>query len=142
MTPARSALPKPVTVTEKPILPSAAPADDDPQPVMTYEISPYKSSSESSDEDDDEYRRPKKPIPEWAQTANLWGTLQGQKHVDPDEIFKQKHIKTCNLGDMFGDASKPKYSRPRGSSGNWVQDRVTWQEELAYKKAMGFRAFA
>lgn len=26
----------------------------------------------------------------------------------------------------------------RNSSGNWIEDRVTWKEEIAYKKAMGF----
>lgn len=26
----------------------------------------------------------------------------------------------------------------RSSSGNWIEDRVTWKEELNYKKAMGY----
>ena len=26
----------------------------------------------------------------------------------------------------------------RTSSGNWINDRVTWKEELNYKKAMGY----
>lgn len=26
----------------------------------------------------------------------------------------------------------------RTSSGNWIEDRVTWKEELNYKKAMGY----
>ena len=26
----------------------------------------------------------------------------------------------------------------RTSSGNWIEDRVTWKEELSYKKAMGY----
>ena len=26
----------------------------------------------------------------------------------------------------------------RTSTGNWVQDRVTWQEEKRYKQAMGY----
>ncbi len=29
------------------------------------------------------------------------------------------------------------YSK-RGSSGNWAADRMTWQEELRYKRVMGF----
>lgn len=28
--------------------------------------------------------------------------------------------------------------RKRTSSGNWLDDRVTWKEEMAYKKAMGY----
>ena len=42
----------------------------------------------------------------------------------------------CCVGrDKYGN--KKDLSR-RGSSGNWIEDRVTWKEELAYKKAMGF----
>ncbi len=26
----------------------------------------------------------------------------------------------------------------RNSSGNWIEDRVTWKEEVTYKKAMGY----
>lgn len=26
----------------------------------------------------------------------------------------------------------------RGSSGNWIADRITWKEEVAYKQAMGY----
>ena len=34
-------------------------------------------------------------------------------------------------------ASKKDLNR-RTSSGNWIEDRVTWKEELNYKKAMGY----
>lgn len=33
--------------------------------------------------------------------------------------------------------SKQDLSR-RTSSGNWIEDRVTWKEEMSYKRAMGF----
>lgn len=114
---------------------------------FSYEISPYKSESES--EEDEENPKPKKSIPQWAQSLNVLRALQAQQHKDPDEIFQQKHIKTCNLEEMFhevtavassGGNGKRSHGR-RGSSGNWIEDRVTWQEELAYKKNMGFRAF-
>lgn len=37
------------------------------------------------------------------------------------------------------DGKPPKYSySKRGSSCNWIEDRVTWKEELQYKKAMGY----
>lgn len=37
------------------------------------------------------------------------------------------------------DGKPPKYTyNKRGSSCNWIEDRVTWKEELAYKKAMGY----
>ena len=35
-------------------------------------------------------------------------------------------------------ASKRRDWRKRGSSGNWIADRLTWQEEIGYKKVMGF----
>ena len=33
--------------------------------------------------------------------------------------------------------SKKDFNR-RSSSGNWIEDRVTWKEEMSYKKAMGY----
>ena len=36
------------------------------------------------------------------------------------------------------DAEKPRDFSRRTSSGNWIQDRVTWKEELSYKRAMGY----
>eukprot|EP00873_Tetraselmis_striata_P035816 jgi/Tetstr1/456080/TSEL_042850.t1 len=125
--------------------PCKASATASPPVDASYEISPYKSGSDSDEEDD--YRRARKPVPRWAAAPALAAALAGQAGMDPDEIFKQKHIKTCSLDDMFRDnpapaGAKPKNYARRGSSGNWLQDRVTWQEELAYKKVMGFRAFA
>lgn len=34
--------------------------------------------------------------------------------------------------------NKKKDLHRRTSSGNWIEDRVTWKEELSYKKAMGY----
>jgi len=36
------------------------------------------------------------------------------------------------------NSTKSKYKK-RNSSGNWMPDRTTTQEELAYKKAAGFK---
>ena len=36
--------------------------------------------------------------------------------------------------------SKKDYNR-RSSSGNWIEDRVTWREERDYKKAMGYEGY-
>lgn len=49
-------------------------------------------------------------------------------------------VQSCDLVDIFKDPSqppKPRYTR-RGSSGNWIQDRLTWKEEMEYKRAMGY----
>jgi hypothetical protein len=42
---------------------------------------------------------------------------------------------------MAADTDKHKQKKDlsrRSSSGNWIEDRVTWKEELNYKKAMGY----
>lgn len=41
------------------------------------------------------------------------------------------------LADDKGTKHKKDLQR-RTSSGNWIEDRVTWKEELYYKKAMGY----
>lgn len=102
---------------------------------QSYEISPYRSDFES-DEDD----APKKPVPDWARGKALVSQLMAQMYIDPDEVFQQ-HAKTCSLDEVFAGLDRKNgrqdFSR-RSSSGNWFEDRVTWKEELAYKKAMGY----
>lgn len=103
----------------------------------SYEISPYRSSSDS--EEDDEERAPRKPIPGWARTEALVPVLTRQAKVDPDEIFVNPS-KTCALDVVFaGHGSGGGRSKERrSSSGNWFHDRLTWKEELTYKRDMGF----
>jgi hypothetical protein len=36
-----------------------------------------------------------------------------------------------------GSKKKKDFGR-RSSSGNWLEDRLTWKEELQYKKGMGY----
>ncbi len=43
----------------------------------------------------------------------------------------------CWLGVVGAGKSKQDLTR-RTSSGNWIEDRVTWKEEMSYKRAMGF----
>ena len=101
----------------------------------SYQISPYRSDFESDEED-----APKKPVPDWARGKPLVAQLMAQMYTDPDEVFQQ-HAKTCSLDEVFAGLERKKgnqdFSR-RSSSGNWFEDRVTWKEELAYKKAMGY----
>jgi len=99
----------------------------------SYEISPYKSDHDSDDD------VPRKPVPDWARGKALMAQLFAQMYVDPDEVFQQ-HAKTCSLDQVFGSCRKPgkqNFDR-RSSSGNWIEDRVTWKEEVGYKKAMGY----
>ena len=100
----------------------------------SYQMTPYRSDSDESDDEG----RPAKPVPQWARSKNLNRQLRAQLSADPDEIFKA-HETTCSLDEVFSTTgkSKPCYKR-RGSSGNWLEDRVTWKEEWFYKKAMGY----
>eukprot|EP00890_Picochlorum_soloecismus_P004229 jgi/Picsp_1/4807/NSC_02175-R1_cell wall surface anchor family protein len=101
--------------------------------VPSYEISPYKSDFESDDD------VPKKPVPDWARGKALVGQLMAQMYIDPDEVFQQ-HAKTCSLDEVFASCRRSVHQdfNKRSSSGNWIEDRVTWKEELNYKKAMGY----
>ena len=51
----------------------------------------------------------------------------------------RRRLRPCPLGPSAGKGKSGKgdFNR-RTSSGNWVEDKVTWKEEQAYKKAMGF----
>eukprot|EP00798_Chlamydomonas_sp_ICE-L_P006037 gene6037-2648_t len=89
--------------------------------------------------------------------ANLLPQLKRQTNIDPDKLFDNKQ-KTCILEDIFKEAciledifkgmppAPPTNAngharrdwRKRGSSGNWIADRITWQEEIAYKRSMGY----
>lgn len=103
--------------------------------VTQYEISPYKDGSDS--EDDDEGSR--KPVPVWARGGELGSELSKQYQMDPDSIFRSTG-RSCALGDLFkhkGNKRKPDFSR-RSSSGDWARDKLTWQEEVEYRRAMGF----
>lgn len=78
-------------------------------------------------------------IPKWARKELLEPALMKQfndNRLDPDEIF-QSGISTCDLEAIF-DKKKSKF-RKRTSTGNWTKDRVTPAEQLAYKRAMGYK---
>jgi hypothetical protein len=45
--------------------------------------------------------------------------------------------KTCSLDAVFTTKHKTGKSR-RSSSSNWFHDRLTWKEEVSYKREMGF----
>ncbi|MCO5547763.1 hypothetical protein L7F22_001215 [Adiantum nelumboides] len=101
--------------------------------IQSYEISPYRSSS---DDEDDE--KPKKPVPLWARKENLLQQLLWQQSVNPDHIFSSS--KTCSLAEIFGTTGsrRCKDFTKRSASGDWLDDHATWKEELDYKHAMGY----
>ena len=104
---------------------------------MSYEISPYRSGSDT--DEDEERGCPRKPIPDWARTDALITALTKQASVDPDSIFHNA-TKTCSLGSVFTSHTVEKMENRRSSSGDWFSDRLTWREELRYKQDMGFAA--
>lgn len=116
-----------------PVRADVTPAPSRTHAAASYEISPYKSGSESDDDD----ARPVKPVPDWARSDKLGPVLYAQTRVDPDMIFVCS-TKTCSLEDVFGETPKKRDYVRRGSSGNWTDDRLSWKEELRYKKTMGF----
>ncbi|KAG0612901.1 hypothetical protein M758_6G061200 [Ceratodon purpureus] len=104
--------------------------------VQSYEISPFR---DSEDEDsDEEEKRSQKPIPQWARKENMWPQLVRQLQQDPDDIFVGAN--SCSLDKVFegkGSKKRPDFKR-RGSSGDWVKDCLTWQEQMQYKVTMGY----
>ncbi|KAA8492377.1 Inner centromere protein-related protein pic1 [Porphyridium purpureum] len=117
------------------------PAAHEPNPEsydMTAERNEGYSDTDNESGDDSTGRRgrPKKPIPGWAKGDQLLEALERQRFVDPDSIFPRMY--TCNLEEVFAAVKeKKKRYRARTSTGNWVRDRLTWQEEMEYKKKMG-----
>ncbi|KAK3248294.1 hypothetical protein CYMTET_42236 [Cymbomonas tetramitiformis] len=109
------------------------PQSPPPQGLQSITIPDYKSDSDSDGDSPDQ-----KDCAVWARRDQLDSMLKRQGAVDPDEIF-QWEGKTCSLEEVFeGQEKKKKSMTRRNSSGNWVEDRLTWKEELKYKIGMGY----
>eukprot|EP00842_Homolaphlyctis_polyrhiza_P001720 jgi/Hompol1/2549/HPOL_004917-RA len=130
--------------------------------------SEYSDSDEDvdSDDDDDELvkgggsetpdtrklskRRKGKPIAGWAQTPFVREALISQQQRDPEDIFGT--VKPCKLDEIFaaknsgpvdiaGAVQKHKRLVRRGSTQHWTGgDALTYEEEVAYKRKMGYIA--
>ncbi len=78
----------------------------------------YRPDDDDDDEDEDEEieaARRKKKIPGWARGQVLLRQLEGQRDVDPDEVFRP-HLKTCSLDEVFklqGKTSPPNTASPQ-----------------------------
>ncbi len=82
-------------------------------------------------------RPPRQRPPVWARTPNLLKALQYQLTQDPDIVFGA--VKPCSLEDIFRGLRDIKKYRQRTSSANWTgTDGLTAEEELRYKRNMGF----
>jgi hypothetical protein len=89
----------------------------------------------SEDEEQERKRRQNKKIPAWATGTQLRELILRTSQLDPDLIFAP--VKTCDLDEIFGTVVGSR-ERKRTSSRNWSNDEFTLEEELAYKKSMGF----
>ncbi|GLI61853.1 hypothetical protein VaNZ11_004361 [Volvox africanus] len=94
-----------------------------------YEISPYRSDSDS--DDDMEQSRRGKPVPPWAAHEKILLAVQAQSGINPDTIFGT-YPSTIDLVRVFADMPPPGKTdargrprrdyRRRGSSGIWGAD--------------------
>eukprot|EP01124_Arcella_intermedia_P031581 TRINITY_DN7165_c0_g1_i1.p1 TRINITY_DN7165_c0_g1~~TRINITY_DN7165_c0_g1_i1.p1 ORF type:complete len:1388 (+),score=568.33 TRINITY_DN7165_c0_g1_i1:37-4200(+) len=77
-------------------------------------------------------------IPSWCSKKNLLSALQQQQSVDPDTIFGPMLNSFCNLDEVFSKKNLDQTTRKH--SNLWTsKDSVSAQEELLYKKKMGWR---
>ncbi|KDO24076.1 hypothetical protein SPRG_10863 [Saprolegnia parasitica CBS 223.65] len=91
--------------------------------------------------DTEDYAALNKPLPAWAQKANLDQALAlqfGPHGVDPTTIFPD-FVGSCDLKLIFKGYVEPKRTfNRRTSSGNWHMDQPTRLEKANYKHVMGF----
>jgi Inner centromere protein, ARK binding region len=108
----------------------APPPPSRPLELQSYIISPYKSGSDSENEEE----HPRKPVPAWARSEALGPVLYAQAKHDPDAIFLNP-ARTCSLSDVFQCAGNKKrdFTR-RGSSGDWAGDELGVAEEMAFRR--------
>ena len=114
----------------------ASPAEE-----RQYRISDVRDDDEEESSDCEDYYVEDaaeirgQEIPVWARAANLLPALQRQQRVDPDKIFVN-FARTCDLSQMF--ETKKRSFKIRGDSGWWANDGLTENEEMNYKRALGF----
>jgi len=105
----------------------ASPSTPD-TPELQY---PIRRSADSDSEDSPDVKK----VPHWARSAPVLRLLKSQESADPDQIFPDCP-RSCDLQEIF--KKKKKEYRSRGSSGDWGKDRLVTQEEIEYKKMMGY----
>jgi hypothetical protein len=104
-----------------------------------YEISEGSEDDDDDNADDDIYESNPvevhgKTIPSWARGDELLRQLKKQRRVDPNTIF-HGFTADCSLPEIF-NTQKPRWEN-RADSGLWDPDRVTPEEEIQFKTAVG-----
>ncbi|KAI0669935.1 hypothetical protein C8Q78DRAFT_1171319 [Trametes maxima] len=126
--------PKPTKVAAPagPVHHGGPPAE--PPRVASESIELPEINSEYSDSEDED--RPKRILPEWAQSPGIAAALQQQSTINPDDIFGR--IGPLRMEEIF--RTRQSRFRARTSSANWTgTDELTAEEEREYARRMGFR---
>ena len=106
----------------------------EPPRVASESIELPDINSEYSDSDDED--RPKRDLPDWAQSPDIAAALQQQSTINPDDIFGR--IGPLRMEEIF--RTRQSRFRARTSSANWTgTDELTAEEEREYARRMGFR---
>ncbi|KAI0374205.1 hypothetical protein BV20DRAFT_961307 [Pilatotrama ljubarskyi] len=135
-TPAREASEPPPAKSIKPAGPAPARGGPPAEPprVASESIELPDINSEYSDSDDED--RPKRNLPDWAQSPDIAAALQQQSTINPDDIFGR--IGPLRMEEIF--RTRQSRFRARTSSANWTgTDELTAEEEREYARRMGFR---
>lgn len=104
-------------------------------PEDNYEV------SDKEDSDAEEPDRSKKHVPTWSK--NYLEVVAKQSNIDPDTIFGCR-VPRCDLEAIFSDDdyrrfAKDRPQRKRGSSGEWLRDRLSKAEIGEYNRKMGYQ---
>ncbi|RKP08377.1 hypothetical protein THASP1DRAFT_29810 [Thamnocephalis sphaerospora] len=94
--------------------------------------------SEYSDEEEMPKKKKGAVVPAWADAKNLAEQLHRQRRVDPDLIFGK--VEPIRMEAIFKSRDQQRF-RSRTSSAHWLgTDRLTEEEEEAYRLRMGYRS--
>ncbi|KAI0825167.1 hypothetical protein BC628DRAFT_1410568 [Trametes gibbosa] len=130
--PARDAPEPPAAKSSK--QPAKGGPPTEPPRVASESIELPDINSEYSDSDDE--NRPKRDLPDWAQSPDVAAALQQQSTINPDDIFGR--IGPLRMDEIF--RTRQSRFRARTSSANWTgTDELTAEEEREYARRMGFR---
>ena len=112
------------------------------QPLKLKNIDNYDVSNLGSEDDTDDDEEPSKPIPEWAQPANLIAKvkMQNTMMINFTRLFKSASQTEINLEKIF--KTKRKKFTERSSSANWSCPPVWKGNGLTGEESfMEFRKF-
>lgn len=112
--------PKDIKPKEQPVKEVIKEIIDVDQPQKSTKETDSKKNSHSSSNTNQDLS--------WADPETLLKTLEEQSSIiDLDKLFGE--VTTCDIDEIFPN----RHPKPRGSSGNWLNDAVTQEEEEKYR---------